>query len=181
MNCTPKVGHNQQKGCSFYMTKYSKEEKLAAVEAVKAGESQATVARRYGMSQEVVSRNLRMMKAQGEEKLKYYTYNWTAEQRYQVLKYMHENELSCIETGIQFGISGSSTVWQWERRYLENGIEGLEDKKKGRKPRTPKPKLPKTRQEELEEENLRLRAEVAYLKKLNALVAEREKREREIG
>ncbi len=94
---------------------------------------------------------------------------------------MHENELSCIETGIQFGISGSSTVWQWERRYLENGIEGLEDKKKGRKPRTPKPKLPKTRQEELEEENLRLRAEVAYLKKLNALVAEREKREREIG
>ncbi len=86
LNCTPKVGHNQQKGCSFYMTKYSKEEKLAAVEAVKAGESQATVARRYGMSQEVVSRNLRMMKAQGEEKLKNYTYNWTAEQRYQVLK-----------------------------------------------------------------------------------------------
>jgi regulator of replication initiation timing len=36
-----------------------------------------------------------------------------------------------------------------------------------------------TRLEELEEENLNLRIENEYLKKLNALVAEREKRERE--
>jgi len=61
---------------------------------------------------------------------------------------------------------------------LKKGIEGLEDKKQGRKPRTRKPKPPKTRLEELEEENLYLRAENEYLKKLNALVAEREKRER---
>jgi transposase len=62
---------------------------------------------------------------------------------------------------------------------LENGIEGLENKTKGRKPRVKKPKPPKTRLEELEEENLDLRIENEYLKKLNALVAEREKRERE--
>ena len=62
---------------------------------------------------------------------------------------------------------------------MENGIEGLESKKKGRRARTPKPKPPKTRLEELEEENLNLRIENEYLKKLNALVAEREKRERE--
>jgi transposase len=91
---------------------------------------------------------------------------------------MHENHLSCRETGIQFGISGSSTVWQWEQRYREKGIMGLENKKKGRKPSKPKPKPPKTRGEELLEENLYLRAENEYLKKLNALVAEREKREK---
>lgn len=60
---------------------------------------------------------------------------------------------------------------------MEEGIIGLEDKKKGRKPRVQKPKPPKTRLEELEEENLNLRIENEYLKKLNALVAEREKRE----
>jgi len=60
---------------------------------------------------------------------------------------------------------------------LKKGMKGLEDKKKGGKPRTSKPKPPKTREEELLEENLYLRAENEYLKKLNALVAEREKRE----
>ena len=107
-------------------------------------------------------------------------YNWTAEQKYEVLEYMHENHLSCIETGIKFGISGSSTIWQWEQRYLENGIEGLEKKKKGRKPRVQKPKPPKTREEELLEKIQDQQMEIEYLKKLNALVAEREKREKGI-
>ena len=70
-----------------------------------------------------------------------------------------------------------STIWEWERRYLKNGMDGLEDKKKGRKPRTPKPKPPKTREEELLERIEDLEIENEYLKKLNALVAEREKRE----
>ena len=179
MNCTPEVGHNQQKGCSFVMTKYSVKERLAAAQAVEAGECITGVAKRIQMSRKVVSRSLMLYQEHGEEGLQSHTYSWTAEQKYQVLQYMHENCLSCQETGIQFGISGSSTIWQWEQRYLENGIEGLESKKKGRRPRTPKPKPPKTRLEELEEENLNLRIENEYLKKLNALVAEREKRERE--
>jgi transposase len=161
------------------MTKYSVSVRLAAAQAVEAGECIASVARRFQMSPGVVSRSLMLYQEHGQEGIQSHTYNWTAEQKYQVLQYMHENHLSYQETGIQFGISGSSTVWQWEQRYLENGIEGLESKKKGRRPRTPKPKPPKTREEELLEENLYLRAENEYLKKLNALVAEREKRERE--
>jgi transposase len=114
----------------------------------------------------------------GEKGLSSHAYNWTVKQKCEVLKYMNENLLSFKETGILLGIRGS-TVWQWERKYLENGIEGLEDKKKGRKPRTPKPKPPKTREEELLERIEDLEIENEYLKKLNALVAEREKRERE--
>ena len=64
---------------------------------------------------------------------------------------------------------------------MENGIEGLERKKNGRKPRIPKPKPPKTKEEELLDRIQYLEAENAYLKKLNALVAEREKRERGNG
>jgi len=172
---------NQQKGCSFIMTKYRIEERLAAVQAVEAGESIASVSRRYKMSWQVISQSLRQYQEHGKEGLTSHAYNWTVEQKYKVLEYMHENHLSCREAGMQFGISGSSTVWQWEQRYLKYGIEGLESKKKGRKPKAPKPKLPKNREEELLEENLYLRAENEYLKKLNALVAEREKRERGNG
>jgi transposase len=163
------------------MTKYNVTDRIAAAQAVEAGECIASVARRYQMSAGVVSRSLMLYQGHGQEGLQSHTYNWTAAEKYQVLKYMHENHLSCQETGIQFGISGSSTIWQWERRYLEKGIEGLESKKKGRKPVRPKPKPPKTREEELLDRIQYLEAENEYLKKLNALVAEREKRERGNG
>jgi len=128
------------------------------------------------MSRDVMEFYWRQYQEHGEEGLRSHAYGWTAEQKHQVLLYMHENNLSCKETAIQFGISGSATIWQWEKRYLENGIEGLEGKKKGRKPRTLKPKPPKTREEELLDRILYLEAENEYLKKLNALVTEREKR-----
>jgi transposase len=178
LNCTPKVGHNQQKGVQFFMTKYSKEERIAAIKAVEAGESINQVAKLYEMSRTVLQLSVRNYHEHGEKGLSSHAYSLSAEQKNEVLKYMHERQLSFAETGVLLGIR-HSTIWQWERRYLEKGIEGLEDKKKGRKPRVQKPKLPKTRLEELEEENLNLRIENEYLKKLNALVAEREKRERE--
>jgi transposase len=160
------------------MTKYSMEEKIAAIKEVEGGNSIAEVARQYGISNSVLKWEVRSYREHGEKGLKGHVYSWTGKQRYEVLKYMHENQLSFRETGILLGIR-HSTILHWERRYLENGIDGLEDKKKGRKPRVQKPKPPKTRLEELEEENLDLRIENEYLKKLNALVAEREKRERE--
>ena len=107
---------------------------------------------------------------------KYHAY--TQGQKLEVLDYMHSHHLSCRETGIKFGISGSATVWEWERRYMENGMEGLEPKKKGRRPKGQKPKPPLTPLEQLLAENEYLRAENEYLKKLNALVAEREAREK---
>jgi transposase len=162
------------------MSKFSREEKIEAKAAVQAGESKSSVAERLGMSKEVLNRSLRLLEIHGENGLKSHAYNWTSEQKYQVLKYMQENHMSCRDVSIQLGISGSSTVWQWEQKYLENGIEGLKDKKKGRKPRTVKPKPPKTREEELLERIEYLEIEVEYLKKLNALVAEREKREKGI-
>ncbi len=161
------------------MSTYDEKELMTVIQEIEAGESIASVAKRYRMNHETVRYYMRLYQEHGKGGLHSHIYNWKAEQKYEVLKYMHENHLSCKETSIQFGISGTSTIWQWERRFLENGIEGLEDKKKGRKPRTPKPKPPKTREEELLERIEDLEIENEYLKKLNALVAEREKRERE--
>jgi transposase len=177
LNCTPKVGHHQQKGCSFIMTKHSKEKKIAAIKTVEAGESITKAAKQYGISDSVLKWEVRNYREHGEKGLKSHVYSWTGKQKYEALKYMHENQMSFTETGILLGIR-HSTILHWERRYLENGIEGLENKKKGRKPRTLKPKPPKTREEELLERIEDLEIENEYLKKLNALVAEREKRER---
>lgn len=161
------------------MTKYSIEERIAAVRAVEGGESIAGAARRYGIDKRVVSRDIRMVEAHGEEGLSRSTRAWTAEEKCYILEYMRANKLTCLETGIHFGIKGTATVWNWEQRYLKNGIKGLEDKKKGRKPKAPKPKPPKTREEELLERITYLEAENEYLKKLNALVVERERQEKE--
>ena len=70
----------------------------------------------------------------------------------------------------------------WERKYLEEGYEGLMKDNRGRPSLTGKkrgrpPKLDKKVEEDLIAENQRLRMENEYLKKLNALVQERIERE----
>lgn len=162
------------------MSKISKEEKIKAIKEIEGGESVIRIGRKLRIDKTELNWIIRCYRERGESGLSSHAYNWTAEQKNEVLEYMNKNQLSFRETGVRLGIR-HSTILQWERRYLEKGISGLEDKKKGRKPRVQKPKPPKTktRLKELEEENLDLRIENEYLKKLNVLVAEREKRERE--
>lgn len=160
------------------MIKHSISKKLKAIEEIETGDSIGRVAKKYEIDRRDMSYLWRLYKGHGLEGITNCNSNWTVEQKYEVLKYMHENGLSSRETGIKFRISSHCTVLQWERRYLENGMNGLGDKKKDRKPRERKPKPPKTREEELLDRIEYLEAENAYLKKLNALVAEREKRER---
>jgi transposase len=88
-----------------------------------------------------------------------------------------------------------SMIRSWLKRYEKDGYNGLIDKKKGRPPKMKKDKdkitepviednteskgdsADKARIKLLEKKNRELEAEVAYLKKLNALVQERKKRE----
>jgi transposase len=77
-----------------------------------------------------------------------------------------------------------NAVKRWERIYLEEGAEGLMKERRGRacsssgtrKGRPPK--LDKKVEEDLIAENQRLRMEIDYLKKLNALVLKREQEEK---
>ena len=64
---------------------------------------------------------------------------------------------------------------RWERKYLEEGYEGLMKDNRGRssingKKRGRPPKLDKKVEEDLIAENQRLKMEIEYLKKLSALV-----------
>ena len=88
-------------------------------------------------------------------------------------------KLSYREAARQFEINDHNRVAAWERIYLEEGPEGLYIERRGRssKGRPPKKLKPEV-EEDLLAEVQRLRAENAYLKKLNALVAERVRQER---
>ena len=104
---------------------------------------------------------------------------YTGEFKQQVIEDMRQNRLAHKETARKYGIS-DSRVRNWERIYLEEGAAGLYIERRGRSSGANsgrKPQLNKKVEEDLIAENQRLRAEVDYLKKLNALVAERVRRE----
>ena len=88
-------------------------------------------------------------------------------------------KLSYKEAARQFEVGDDKRVAAWERIYLEEGAEGLYIERRGRgsKGRPPKRLKPEV-EEDLLAEVQRLRAENAYLKKLNALVAERVRQEK---
>jgi transposase len=100
---------------------------------------------------------------------------YTAEFKQQVVEDMRNNELSQAETSRKYGIS-RSRVQQWERIYLTEGPEGFQIERRGRGSKGRPCKLPKSAEEDLLAEVQRLRAENAYLKNLQALVLEDERR-----
>lgn len=82
-----------------------------------------------------------------------------------------------METAKRFGLR-HKRIQDWERIYLAEGPEGLYIEHRGRSSTGRPKKLPKEVEEDLLAENQRLKAELAYLKKLQALVSEREQRQK---
>ena len=103
---------------------------------------------------------------------------YTPEFKITVVETMQKEGLSHREAGRIFEISAHDAVAKWERIYLEEGKEGFYVERRGRKSTGRPPKLKKEVEEDLIAEVQRLRAENAYLKKLNALVAERVRQEK---
>ena len=104
---------------------------------------------------------------------------YTGEFKQEVVETTLREKLSYKETARLYDISGHERVRQWERVYLEEGPEGLYIERRGRSSKgRPAKKLKPEVEEDLLAEVQRLRAENAYLKKLNALVAERVRQEK---
>ena len=102
---------------------------------------------------------------------------YTPEFKEEVLKTMKEEHLGYRETAERFGIY-HKRVMDWERIYLEEGPEGFRIERRGRGNTGRPRKLSKEVEEDLLAEVQRLRAEVEYLKNLQALVLEDERRQR---
>ena len=100
---------------------------------------------------------------------------YSPEFKLSVILDMREHQLGYVETSRKYGINSHSRIMNWERKYLEEGYEGLMKENRGRpslegKKRGRPPKLDKKVEEDLIAENQRLRMENEYLKKLSALV-----------
>ena len=102
---------------------------------------------------------------------------YTPEFKKLVVEIMQKEKLSYRETARQFEVSSDTRIRDWERIYLTEGPEGLAIERRGRRGKgRPAKQLPKDVEEDLLTEVQRLRAENDYLKNLQALVLEDERR-----
>lgn len=103
---------------------------------------------------------------------------FSGEYKQKVVEDMRNNHLGFRETAKKYGLPNHEPIRKWERIYLTEGVQGLYVDRRGRKSTGRPAKLPKQVEDDLLAENQRLRMEIDYLKKLNALVSKEEQRSR---
>lgn len=102
---------------------------------------------------------------------------YTPEFKQRVVEAVMQDGLSYTEAAKLYDIQGHDRIQSWERIYLEEGPEGLAVERRGRRSTGRPKKLPSKVEADLLAEVQRLRAENAYLKNLQALVLEEERRQ----
>lgn len=164
------------------MSKYSIEFKLKVVKyCIEGNHGDRNASKYFNIpSRSIINTWIRKYKENGINGLiKNLNSSYSGEFKQNVIEYMHVNHLSATETAIKFNLGYANVVNKWERIYYEEGPQGLYIKRRGR----PRKMLSKKNKKNVNEnKNLlkevqRLRMENEYLKKLNALVQERIKRE----
>jgi transposase-like protein len=161
------------------MTKYSLETKLTAVTAYLEGvESFKDTAQKHNVNPTMLKKWVAKYREHGIAAFQETYTNYSVEFKMDVINYIDEMGASIEEATTVFNIPDSSTVWNWKHLFDTQGIDALQPKMKGRpsmKKDTKKIQLIEGSPEALLAEIERLRMENAYLKKLNALVQEKER------
>ena len=183
MNCTPNV---RQKSLTFggiFMSKYTSEFKLEVVKYYLTENcGYRAAANHFNITTcSLVKEWIRKYNTHGSKGLMKNNIKYDGNFKINVVEYMHTNHLSLLETIVHFNIGCVTRVGKWERIYYEEGPQALFKEQRGRKnimnSKPNKKKLSKETEKDLIEEIQQSRMENAYLKKLQALVQERVKRE----
>lgn len=158
------------------MAKYSLETKLNAVHDYLNGvESYKTVADKHNVDMTLLKGWVRRFEKQGPSAFEVSYTNYPIEFKMDVLTYMNETGASTVEAAAVFNIPSSAIVRKWRQLFVTQGIDALQPKKKGRQSMKNKREKAVGSEESLRAENEQLRMEIAYLKKLHALIQEKEK------
>ena len=109
----------------FFM-KYNYEIRLKAVKLVlEGGLSVREAGCHLGCGRSQVHLWVTLFERHGLAGLKLRHGSYSAEFKLSVLKHMHQNHLSLLETAVHFGIPGPFVIRQWERLYQNQGADGL--------------------------------------------------------
>ena len=167
------------------MAKYTSEYKLAIVKSVlEDGISYGEAAKKYHVDKGDVQKWVAAYKANGLAGIAKQYISYSGQFKQEVIEDMRANKLTLRETAAKYNLGNHGVVARWERIYIEEGPEGLYVERRGKAksatgvPKDQFPQLDKKIEEDLIAENQRLRMENDYLKKLNALVRERQISER---
>jgi len=148
----------------------SERQREAAVALFEAGYGEKAVATRLGVSRTAV-RRLRdrwRLRSAGALMMKPGKRAFTFEFKLEVVRRFVDGEATAPELAREHDLSSPKLVENWVRLYRREGEEALRPKPKGR-PAAVSDSSGPSELERLRRENLRLSAEVAYLKKLRAL------------
>jgi transposase len=164
----------------FFMAKHSEQLKLELVKRYLGGDGGMRVlAHQHGVSRTVLRRWVAAYRQHGRDGLRRKREHYDAQFKMSVLVHMWKKGLSREQVAAVFDIRSPGGIAKWEYQYHEGGIDALKPRTRGRR-KTMNPPVPektapdsapdeRTR-EQLLKENEYLRAEVAYLKKLDALL-----------
>jgi transposase-like protein len=164
------------------MAKFTAEEKLQAVARYLNGnESYREIGKSLGIDFRHIYKWAKQFEHNGVEAFIKQCTSYTQQFKLDVLNFMTENGSSLTETAAIFNIPAPSSILVWKNQLEKQGIDALQTKKKGRPSmnkesnKQPKQALAAGSVEALEARIKQLEMENEYLKKLNALVQNKEK------
>jgi len=164
------------------MAKFTNDQKLEAVIRYQnTNDSVEKIAKSIGAAQSVVRNWIKQFEYHGLSAFKKSYTSYTAQFKMDVLNYMNENGVSSNEAAVIFNISSPGLIRKWRIQLSTIEIDALVSNKKGR-PSMKKEPTKQTKKttvegsvEALEARIQQLKMENEYLKKLNALVQNKEK------
>jgi transposase len=162
------------------MSKYNQEFKLKVIQDYLSGRNGLKqVGLRYEVDSRAIAKWVARYRQHGIASFDKRGVHYPAQFKLEVLSYMSEHTLSINQVSAHFNIPAPATVAVWLKRYEQGGEASLHARPRGRpkvkcamnKPFEPSNKdIDQLNAQELMRELQLLRAENAYLKKLQALV-----------
>lgn len=164
------------------MVRHDEQLKLKVVKRYLAGDiGYRALAQEYGVARTLARQWVAEYELHGQHGLRRKGHSkYSAEFKLAALERMQRDHLSQAQMRAILGIRDPGAISRWERQYHEGGLSALLPRPKGRprkmpnssppEPLPPESEPDQRTREQLLKENEYLRAEVAYLKKLDALI-----------
>jgi transposase len=165
------------------MNKYSLEVKLLAIQRyLNDLVSYRDLAKEMGLDESVLRYWVMLFKYHGDQAFSFPYTSYTSAFKLRVIQFLNETDYSIREASAIFHIPDPSMVRRWKKRWEIGGKEALESIKKETSTMTSRSQKNNTTTEnqtnasieEMRKELEHLRMENAYLKKLRALVQEKQ-------